>query len=706
MKHLLFGIAAFTLSSSAIAQAPHVCGTDHERQRLIAEDPNYLEREAAYHAEIARFIEENKTQRGREEVLTIPIVFHILHQKGTENISNEQILDQVAILNRDFRKLNTDQNLVISEFQSLIGDVKVEFSLPTKDPFGNCHNGIDRIQSVGTFIGDDRFKRNQWPRERYFNVWIAKQMRDGVAGYAYYPDATTGFLQIFDGIMQLANYTGSIGISSANNSRTLTHEAGHWINLAHPWGNTNDPGVICGDDGVEDTPFTEGWNFCPSPAASAVCDPDIRENYQNYMDYSYCSYMFTVGQVERMRAALASTTGERSNLWTEANLTLTGVAEGSQASCAPEADFYAVVGTNLNTPTVPFNPLSCTATNVRFMDNSTRAISTTWEWTFQDGTPATSTARNPTVTFGSPGWKRVTLTVGNAQGTTSKSDENAVYISNQDEAWQAPVGESFENNSGIWPYIDNNHDINHTFWQRYTGAGTTGNNCVRLNSGERNPFNIINPENVQDIDDLISPNLTLQGLSSATLSFFYSYSTLTTDLANVTEKLEIFSSTDCGRTWQTRTTIAGQNLITNGASTGPGNWVARNISLPQSVLTSNVRFRFRFTSSEFSGDLYIDDITIGAPVGIEGVSGNTILNLFPNPTNDQFTLQVLGMESSSTNVMVQDLRGAVVYQNIFAPQAGNGIELSARAIDLAEGMYLLRVSNEAGTSTQKLIVGR
>jgi PKD repeat protein len=706
MKHLLLGIAALTLSSSAIAQAPHVCGTDHERLRIIAQDPTFLDREAANNAEIARLIEANKSMRGGEEVLTVPIVFHILHQRGSENISYEQIQDQMVVLNRDFRKLNTDQNQVIPEFQPLIGDAKIEFVLATKDPFGNCHNGINRIQSVGTFLGESTSKRSQWPRDRYLNVWVAKQIRSGAAGYVVPPEATEGFGQILDGVMQLASYTGSIGISNPNNSRTLTHEAGHWINLSHPWGNTNEPGVVCGDDGVEDTPITKGWNFCPSPANSAVCDPAIKENYQNYMDYSYCGRMFTVGQVERMRASLAGTTAGRSNLWTESNLILTGVAEGFQATCPPEADFYAVVGTSLNSPIVPFNPLSCTGVNVRFMDNSSRAFPTSWSWTFEDATPATSTDRNPTVQFNSPGWKSVTLTVGNAQGTTSKTIENAVLISNQSEAWQAPIAESFENNEGIWPYLENNHDLNHTFWQRYTGAGTTGNHCVRLNSGDRNPFDLVNPNNVEDYDDLVSPNLTLAGLSSATLSFFYSYSTQTTNLANVTEKLEVYSSIDCGRTWQVRTTISGQNLITNGASTGPGNWVARNISLPQSVLTSNVRFRFRFISSEFSGDLYIDDISIGAPVGIESVNGNTILNLFPNPTNDQFTLQVLGMESSSTNVMVQDLRGAVVYQNVFAPQAGNGIELSARGMDLAEGMYLLRVSNGAGTSTQKLIVGR
>jgi len=706
MKNLILGLAALTISGAAFAQAPHVCGTDEVRRRLIAEDPTYLEREARYNEEILRIIAERAEMRDDELVLTIPIVFHILHQKGSENITNEQILDQMAILNRDYRKLNTDQNLVIPEFQNLIGDVKIEFALPTKDPFGNCHNGIDRIQSVGTFVGEDRFKRNQWPRDKYLNVWISRRMRDGVAGYAYYPEATAGFLQIFDGIMQLANYTGSIGTSSVNNSRTLTHEIGHYLNLAHPWGSTNEPGVVCGDDGVADTPITKGWNFCPSPANSAVCDPDIKENYQNFMDYSYCSRMFSVGQVERMRAAAFGTTAERNNLWSEQNLEVTGVKEGFRVTCAPEADFYAQVGTNLNFPDVPFNAMSCTNTNVRFIDNSQRAFATSWAWTFQDGNPATSTERNPTVQFNSPGYKRVTLTVTNEHGSSSKSDDFAVEIANQDVAWQAPYIESFEVNQGIWPYSEHNHDRNFTRWEKYTGGGYSGNSAVRLNSGERNPFNIINPSNNSDIDDLVTPLLNLSGISSAVLGFYFSYSTTTTDLANVTERLEVFSSTDCGRSWQTRTTITGVNLVTNGAQSGPGTWVARNITLPQSVLTNNVRFRFRFTSSEFSGDLYIDDISIGAPVGIENVAGDALLNIFPNPTNDQFNVQVAGMDRYTTQVMIQDLRGAVVYNSAIAPQGGVGIEISSRALGLAEGMYVVRVSNELGNSAQKIIVGR
>lgn len=906
MKNLLLGLAAITISGAAWAQAPHVCGTDEMRRRLIAEDPSYLEREAAYAEEIRRIVAERAELRNDEMVLTIPIVFHILHQKGTENISNEQILDQVEILNRDFRKLNTDQNQVIPAFQSLIGDTRIEFALPTKDGYGNCHNGIDRIRTVGTFLGQDRFKRNQWPRDKYLNVWVTRDMESGTAGYAYYPEATAGFLQIFDGIMQRHNYTGSIGTSNVGFSRTLTHEIGHYLNLMHPWG-SGDVGLVCGDDGVEDTPLTRGFSGCPSPENSVICDrprfdqgtvysfddvttssgttdptpppspisgtqritlspftatgvssnssvpgqfaftnwgvgaeddnteyseltgtlntgkyyafvvtraisdvatvdtirfkvnrnetgirtfavrasvgnfssnlplialdtlisvesdnvgyfkddttvsAEVRvvlssnfadqtqpltfrfygwnaedtdgtfviddvvvrgtagayENYQNYMDYSYCSRMFTLGQVERMRASAFSAVGERSSLWTESNLAATGVTPGSEANCPPEADFYAVVGLNVNNPEVPFNPLSCTNTNVRFVDNSYRSFPTTWSWTFEDGTPATSSERNPIVQFNSPGHKRVTLTVTNEHGSTSKTDDYAVLISDENAAWRPPYTESFEQNPGIWPFHEDNHDGNHTFWQRHSGAGASGTHCVRLNSGDRAPLDFINPGNGEDMDDLVTPNLNLHQLpNGTTLSFFYSYSTRTTTLANVTEKLEVFSSTNCGRSWILRATISGQALVTNGAAEGTQNWVARNITLPLGLLTNNVRFRFRFTSSEYSGDLFLDDISIGAPVGIDDADVAPALRIFPNPTNDIFNVQVAGMETFPTQVMVQDMRGSVVYSDVAPPQGGMGIEISSRDLNLAEGVYVVRTINELGSSAQKIIVGR
>src|SRR3989338_8856778 len=105
----------------------------------------------------------------------------------------------------------------------------------------------------------------------------------------------------------------------------------HWFNLSHTWGDTNDPGVSCGTDNVADTPTTRGVTACN--LNENFCG--VRANVENYMDYSYCSKMFTAGQVTRMRTALTSSTAGRNNLSTNANLVATG-ADGSAALCKAE----------------------------------------------------------------------------------------------------------------------------------------------------------------------------------------------------------------------------------------------------------------------------------------------------------------------------------------------------------------------------------
>lgn len=108
------------------------------------------------------------------------------------------------------------------------------------DPQGNCTNGIDSVKTPETLRGDDRAKMNPWPRDKYLNVWIAERMRDGVAGYAYYPGTFEGPVQrLADGIIILNDYIGAIGTSNPFRSTTLSHEVGHYLNLPHVWGNNN-----------------------------------------------------------------------------------------------------------------------------------------------------------------------------------------------------------------------------------------------------------------------------------------------------------------------------------------------------------------------------------------------------------------------------------------------------------------------------------
>ncbi|MDO9512607.1 MAG: PKD domain-containing protein [Bacteroidales bacterium] len=74
----------------------------------------------------------------------------------------------------------------------------------------------------------------------------------------------------------------------------------------------------------------------------------------------------------------------------------------------PVADFTA------NAFTIPLSG------NVSFQDLST-GVPSTWQWTFEGGTPATSTAKNPTIAYNSAGTWDVSLTVTNSYGTSSKT---------------------------------------------------------------------------------------------------------------------------------------------------------------------------------------------------------------------------------------------------------------------------------------------
>jgi Pregnancy-associated plasma protein-A/Secretion system C-terminal sorting domain len=274
----------------------------------------------------------------------IPVVFHILHENGPENIADSQVYDAMRILNNDFNKRNADTADVIPPFQNLIADVGIQFQLASLDPNGNPTNGIDRIQSTYTDSGGFMCMINQWNPHNYLNVWTVRgfPLANGNGSGGPVLPATADSFPNEDGIVMLNSYTGSIGTGSPYTSRSLTHNVGHYLNLQHTWGGIGvpPPGVACGDDSVQDTPITKGWEYCPYESEAAVCDTTIVENYQNYMEYSFCSCMFTPGQKARMLNALNSPIAHRDSLFMLSNLIHTGVTTAITVNSLPSVSIY------------------------------------------------------------------------------------------------------------------------------------------------------------------------------------------------------------------------------------------------------------------------------------------------------------------------------------------------------------------------------
>jgi PKD repeat protein len=327
MKHLftLLALVAFTVAGWA-QNSSHRCGTMEVHDHLMNTNPEYAQRRNVV-AQHTRNYEEFGAQNDVQRVVyTIPVVFHVVYQNATENISDAQLLSQIDVLNEDFRKLNANFGQTPSVFQGVAADVEIEFCLANIDPNGAPTTGITRTQTTtNTFNTNDNVKfnssggKNAWPAEKYLNFWVA-DLGNSLLGYAQFPGGPANT----DGVV--CTYT-SIGKPPANPfggefnlGRTATHEIGHWLNLYHIWGNEesgcgNSPGSS-GTDEVSDTPVQDDATAgCPSfPQISCNNGPN-GDMFMNYMDYMYddCATMFTNGQKTRSRA-LFVVGGERYSL--------------------------------------------------------------------------------------------------------------------------------------------------------------------------------------------------------------------------------------------------------------------------------------------------------------------------------------------------------------------------------------------------------
>ena len=263
------------------------------------------------------------------ENLLIPVVFHVVHDNGVENISDAQIHESIVQLNEDFAALNPELADVHPSFIDLVADVGFEFHLAELDPNGEPTTGINRIQSELTYNGSDIALKQmiQWDPTMYLNIWVVYSSNGGNgSAFAYYPADVEGSGSIYDGIVSSYWAVGRTETAVWTHYKILTHEVGHWANLKHTWGDQsgNQSSAGCSyDDAVVDTPNTIGNTGCDLEAISC----ETHDNVQNYMDYSNCSNMFTEGQKTRMVAALNSDVGGRNNLWSESNHSLVFIQE-------------------------------------------------------------------------------------------------------------------------------------------------------------------------------------------------------------------------------------------------------------------------------------------------------------------------------------------------------------------------------------------
>jgi len=355
MKKTILGIFLLCMNCIAFAQEP--CGQNIVQERLYATHPELRPENNPAFQELEQFTNTFIPAPTTEDFsdvddLTIgtdyiiPVVVHIIHNNGVENISDAAVERAIESLNLFFAgKTAFDSNIDASFFpvRAAFNTKKLRFVLAKFDPQGNPTNGIDRqVDAFYTLRGDNPNMRflYHWPRDRYFNIYVVRQAVEGsgTSGFATFPSTVASPANAYlDGHVMSAWAFGEHGEMWQNWFHNLAHEVGHWLNVYHIWANAGGNGqdIYCNfDDSVTDTPNTKG-NFIADlddyPGPGAVINCGSVDNLTNMMDYTASTYaMFTQGQKIRMEAALNSTVADRNNLWSIDNIltTLYGCTSG------------------------------------------------------------------------------------------------------------------------------------------------------------------------------------------------------------------------------------------------------------------------------------------------------------------------------------------------------------------------------------------
>ena len=292
------------------------CGTMQHLDEIRQRDPGVDNRMDVENLDIKHWISNNtSSSKSMPNLITIPVVVHVIYKNSSQNISDAQIFSQIDILNEDFRMNNSDASSVPSAFAGAAADCEIEFCLAVRDPNGNVTTGITRTYTTtSSFSGYTSMKysstggQDAWNTSDYLNIWVCN-LASGLLGFATFPGGNSST----DGVVCDYAYFGNTGTATSpyDLGRTATHEVGHWLNLYHIWGDS-----YCGNDYVSDTPKHEESNYgCPSYPHASSCSGtgSSGEMFMNYMDYTNdaCMFMFSTGQKNRMRATL---NGSRSSL--------------------------------------------------------------------------------------------------------------------------------------------------------------------------------------------------------------------------------------------------------------------------------------------------------------------------------------------------------------------------------------------------------
>ena len=698
IKFLLGLVISFAALTSR-AQLSQWCGTDQYFESQIESNPSLG---LQMHEQLLRA--NSGVYSGDREEFTIPVVVHILHDNGEGNISNEQILSGIQMLNEDFNRTNLDavdtRETPEAPFMTYADGMGIHFELAKIDPEGNCTNGIER-RNVGSrsYNADDNAKHDgtggldAWNRNLYFNIWIVNSIESSgegtILGYAEFPYG--GGSSNYGVIIRNDSY-GYTGTASGD--RTLSHEVGHCLGLLHTFqGGCHSSNCASNGDYCCDTPPVAEplWSCVPSQNS---CDNiptgdafgfDAVDQFENFMSYSPCQNMFSKDQKTIVLGNLSSISF-LSNLVDPANNLSVGVG-------LPAVLCKAQFESNLQ--------VICAGNDITFIDDSYSNV-TGWNWTFEGGSPASSTEANPVINYTTPGIYEVTLEVTDGVSTVSTSIDNYIVVL-ANHGTGLPYSQNFESLTTIPDFehflvLDEDEDA---IWSLSDEAGFSGTHSAYLNN---------RGVNNGSIDELVSGTIDLSAVDSEDeIVFTFKYAYVKRNSGN-DEWLRFYISKDCGETWALRKNLHGDALSndvqnSNYIPSSNEEWTTVSVTnIYADYFTAGFRYKFQFENDN-GNNMYIDDINIysGSMANLTEIEAIASIDVYPNPTTNETTISVQTNRDELVTIEAYNALGERV-DLIYSAHLPAGFHtLLWNTETLATGIYTLRITSGTTVQTSRIV---
>lgn len=307
-------------------------------------------------------------------------------------------------------------------------------------------------------------------------------------------------------------------------------------------------------------------------------------------------------------------------------------------------------------PVAAFNTSSssvCVGQSITLTDGSTNTP-TSWAWTMTGGTPASSTVKNPTVSYSTAGTKTVTLVATNAGG-------NSAPVSHVITVNALP---SVTANS---PTICNGSSASLTAGGATTYAWSTGGSGASIS-----------------VSPTTNTSYTVTGTTSGCSN---------TAIANVTVN-------PLPNVVATSTTICSGNsasLTASGATTylwSTGGTSSTCVVSPTATTTYSVTGTAGGCSKTVTAVVTVNNC--GA--GIANYNTANMISIYPNPANEFLNID-LGLLTGTKTAQLYDISGRVVLE-----KNTEGSDMQLNLSDVSKGTYFIKVLSDKTVVAVKMIL--